>query len=151
MISALDDAATLFDFLRSEGKSIKEALAIHSRCFTSNPSTGELERNQVPYILQATCEVCGVTLEDLLGPRRTAKIANARMVAVYRLRSTALTLEQAGAAVGITRNGAHDAVKRVESSPALMDLAAAVAKRVAENVGEPTTRAAGSWPRRAIL
>lgn len=150
MSSVLDDAVTLFEFLRySEEKSIKEALAIHSRCFVAHPSTGELERTQVPYILEATCQVCGVTLDELVGPRRTPRIANARMAAAFRLSATGMSNSEVGEALNLTKEGARVAISKAGERTELLALVDAIAAQVARNLPAPAERAPVIWPRRA--
>lgn len=147
MTSALDDAASLFRFLRAEGKSTEECLAIHSACFTSHPSTGAMERNQITYILEATCQVCTVTLDDILGHRRTPRIANARMAAAFRLSATGMSNSEVGAALNLTKEGARVAVKKAGERPALLALVDAIAAQVVRNLPTPTERAPVIWPK----
>lgn len=96
-------------------------------------SAQQLERKAPAPILRATCEHFGVTAAELVGPRRTAHVAGARMVAMFLLRAANLPYQEIADLLG--RRGHSDVVygcRRVEGDENLRAQAAAVA-RLAED------------------
>lgn len=107
-----------------------------------------IERRAPDPILRATCDHFGVTPAELVGPRRPANIANARMVAMFLLSASGISYQEIADLLG--RKGRSDVsygIQRVEDDDYLRAQAAVVA-RISEAEFVGADRAPVIFPRR---
>jgi len=143
--SALEDAVVLHEHVLRETGSERDAVAAVAKFFSSN-RRGQIERRPSSDITQSVCDVTGVTLADLLGPSRVAKVAEARHAAAYLLVANG---ESGPGAAEILNRNSHNTIRNsckvVEQRADLQKLVAAVSKRMLELVGEPSKRIPVIW------
>jgi len=78
-------------------------------------------------ILEATADIFGVTLADLIGPRRYRRIADAKLAAAYTLRQVGISLREAGELLG---RDTSTIVQNAKAAAALADRDPAFAARL---------------------
>jgi chromosomal replication initiation ATPase DnaA len=132
-IAELED---LRRFVAAETGSAEAALSAVLRAAQLGANE-RLERRAPDPILRATCEHFGITPTELVGPRRPANIANARMVAMHLLHASGIAYQEIADLLG--RKGRSDVaygIQRVEDDDYLRAQAAVVARSAeAEFVG----------------
>lgn len=74
--------------------------------------------------LEAAADLYDVTIDDITGRSRVARIVRARHVACWLMRQHGMTLQEIGAAVGRDHSTAIASVRAVEHQPPLRALAA---------------------------